>query len=256
MNKSQVANKQNSPKSATKRGRRKQPRELREAKEALYREHIMEVAERMFADQGFAETKMQDIARKAGISLGTLYQSYPGKQDLYRALLITRDSEMFEVATSRAQKVLPGMDSLEPLLWAMQAHVSFLLEHPDYLRMQLQQGYVWYHSASWPSSDEQQMWERGLAMLEQVFQWGADQGYFVPGDASEQAKLMMAMQQARLASWVGKGMRESHDEVLTVILADFIRLFCRPLVAAGLLSDDGYALNENTMAKMLAVSAD
>src|SRR3569623_1794934 len=58
------------------RGRRPQARKLRDAKDAMYREHIMEVAERIFADQGFANTKMQDIAAVAGISLGTLYQSY------------------------------------------------------------------------------------------------------------------------------------------------------------------------------------
>ena len=235
------------------RGRRPQSKELKAAKEALVREHILDVSERIFAEQGFGNTKMQDIAREAGVSLGTLYQSYPGKQELYRALLIARDAEMFEVATTRAQKTLPGMDSLEPLLWTMQAHVSYLLEHPDYLRMQLQQGYVWYHSASWPSSDEQSMWEQGLAMIEQVFQWGMNEGYFVPGQASEQAKLMMAMQQARLASWVSSGMSAAHDEVLTEILADFIRLFCRPLVANDLLTEGGQALNEETLKKIKAL---
>lgn len=232
------------------RGRRPQSRELKAAKEALVREHIMEVSERIFADQGFANTKMQDIAREAGVSLGTLYQSYPGKQDLYRAVIIARDREMFDVATARAQKALPGMQSIEPVLWAMQAHVSYLLEHPDYLRMQLQQGYVWYHSASWPSSDEQNMWERGLDMLEQVFKWGMDEGYLVPGRPGEQAKLMMAMQQARLASWVSNGMSEPHERVLTEILADFIRLFCRPGLACNQLTEDGSGLSAQTLQRL------
>lgn len=236
------------------RGRRKQPEELRQAKEALYREHILDVSEQMFAEQGFANTKMQDIARDAGISLGTLYQSYPGKQELYRALLIQRDTEMFQVATERAMKVLPGLSSIEQLLWTMQGHIQFLLEHPDYLRMQLQQGYVWYHSASWPSQDEQQMWERGLSMIEQVFRWGEQEKIFVPGKPAEQAKLMMAMQQARLASWVSEGMQASHAAIVTQIQADFVRLFCRPGVSQGLLSEDGSTLSEPTLSRMGALA--
>lgn len=236
------------------RGRRPQSKELKAAKDALVREHILDVSERIFAEQGFANSKMQDIAREAGISLGTLYQSYPGKQELYRALLIARDNEMFEVAMARAQGVLQGLDSVEQLLWTMQAHIEYLLQHPDYLRMQLQQGYVWYHSASWPSSDEQQMWERGLAMLEQVFSWGEQQGLFVPGKPAEQAKLMMAMQQARLASWVTEGMEAPHEAIVTQIQADFVRLFCPPQVAGGLLSSDGAKLNGSTQQKMKGVS--
>lgn len=235
------------------RGRRPQSKELKAAKDALVREHILEVSEGIFAEQGFANTKMQDIAREAGVSLGTLYQSYPGKQDLYRALLIARDSQMFKVATERAQRILPGLNAVEPLLWSMQAHVGFLLQHPDYLRMQLQQGYVWYHSASWPSTDEREMWEHGLSLLEQVFQWGMEQGYFVPGQPAEQSKLMMAMQQARLASWVSSGMQDSHEVVTVQILSDFVRLFCCPQVAKRLLTEDGGAMNDVTLGKIRAI---
>ncbi|MGB1580362.1 MAG: hypothetical protein ACPHER_02515, partial [Nevskiales bacterium] len=166
-----------------------------------------------------------------------------------------RDEEMFTVASQRAQAVLPGLDSLEPLLWAMQAHVEYLLEHPDYLRMQLQQGYVWYHSASWPSSDEQYMWEQGLSLLEQVFGWGASAGYFVPGIPAEQSKMMMAMQQARLASWVANGMQESQETVINRIQVDFVRLFSLPRVAVKLLSKDGTELSETARQKINEIAA-
>ena len=47
------------------RGRRPLQRRLRDAKDALYRQHILEVAETIFAQHGFAATKMQTIAAKA-----------------------------------------------------------------------------------------------------------------------------------------------------------------------------------------------
>ncbi len=236
------------------RGRRPQSRDLRAAKDALYREHILDVAESIFAEQGYENTKMKDIASAAGISLGTLYQSYPGKLELYRGLLIVRDNEMMNSALGRAQ-VLQGLESVEQILWMMQAHVLYLLEHPDYLRIQLQQGYAWYHSAARPSSDEQQLWERGLAMMEQVFNWGTNQGLFVPGVPADQSKLLMAQQQTRLANWVSDGMQEAHDDVVMRVLADFVRQFCRPQVAASMMAEDGGALNAATIDKIRQVGA-
>jgi AcrR family transcriptional regulator len=79
------------------RGRRPLQRRLRDAKDALYRQHILEVAETIFAQHGFAATKMQTIAAKAGVSLATLYQAYANKQALHRSILIERDRQMLAV---------------------------------------------------------------------------------------------------------------------------------------------------------------
>ena len=37
-------------------------------------------------------------------------------------------------------------------------------------------------------------------------------------------------------------MRESHDEVVATIQAEFVRSFCRPTVACRLLTEDGLRL--------------
>lgn len=235
------------------RGRRPQSQDLRAAKDALYREHIMEAAERIFAEQGFDATKMQDIARAVGISLGTLYQAYPGKSELHRAILVARSGQMFNVVMAKGQPIFRQPKTIEHLLWLMNAHLLFLLQHPDYLRIQLQQGHAWYHSTAWPSSDEEMLWKQGLALMQQIFAWGQAEGMFIPGDVTDQARLMMALQQTRLANWVGDGMKESHDDVIAHVQADFVRNFCRPQVAAGLLSPEGDHLNEAATAKLRAI---
>jgi AcrR family transcriptional regulator len=228
---------------------------LRAAKDAMYREHIMEAAERIFADQGFANTKMQDIARAVGVSLSTLYQAYPGKDDLYRAILIGRDAEMMSAVMAKGQQVLQQPQTIERLLWLMETHLRFLLEHPDYLRMQLQQGHAWYHSTAWPSREEQQMWERGLAVLEQVFAWGAKEGFLIPGKAADQGRMMLTLQQTRLANWVMGGTQEPHDTVVARVQADFVRTFCSPETAARLLSADGANLNAESLGQIRSAAA-
>lgn len=235
------------------RGRRPQSMGLKAAKDALYREHILEAAEHIFAEQGFASARMNDIAKAVGISLGTLYQAYPGKTELYRAILIARDNEMLKTVMTKGHKVLQQPQSIEQLLWLMNTHLTYLLDHPDYLRMQLQQGHAWYHVTARPSEDEQKIWERGLATMKQVFIWGESQGHFIAGDAIDQARLMLALQQTRLANWVSAGMREAHAIVMARVQADFVRYFCRPAIAEKFLSKDGASLSSDAQKRILSV---
>ncbi len=214
----------------------------------------MAVAERIFADQGFAATRMQDIASAATISLAKLYQSYPGKSELYRAILIARDTEMLEEVMARGEALLTQPQSIDQLLWLTAINLRYLLEHPDYLRMQLQEGYAWYHTAAQASSDEQQMWERGLAVMQQVFRWGINAGLFMAGEPEDMARLLMALQQTRLANWVMAEMQEPAEVVISRIQADFVRNFCTPKTAAILLSDDGLSLNQETQQRIAAIN--
>lgn len=48
---------------------------------------LLDVAERLFAQQGFAGTAVRDIAREAGLTAPSLYNHFEGKQALYEAVL-------------------------------------------------------------------------------------------------------------------------------------------------------------------------
>jgi len=51
------------------------------------REHLLEVADRLFAERGYAETKIEVIASMAGFTRGAFYRHFPSKEDLFLALL-------------------------------------------------------------------------------------------------------------------------------------------------------------------------
>jgi AcrR family transcriptional regulator len=58
---------------------------LEAARTRMYHDLIFECAERVFAEKGFDESTMQDVASEAGISLKTLYATFPGQdRDLGR----------------------------------------------------------------------------------------------------------------------------------------------------------------------------
>lgn len=50
-------------------------------------QEILEAALRAFTQNGFAATHMEDIARRAGITKGTIYLYYQSKEDLFGALV-------------------------------------------------------------------------------------------------------------------------------------------------------------------------
>jgi len=50
-------------------------------------ERILDAAERLFAEKGFAGTAVRDIAAEVGLNPASLYNHFPGKQELYEAVL-------------------------------------------------------------------------------------------------------------------------------------------------------------------------
>jgi AcrR family transcriptional regulator len=55
---------------------------LRERRSQLTREEILLTARRLFAERGYARTSVRDIAREAGVSPQTVYDSIGSKSEL------------------------------------------------------------------------------------------------------------------------------------------------------------------------------
>lgn len=53
------------------------------------RQQILDGARRMFLSKGFEAASMQDVAREAGVSKGTLYVYFSSKEDMFGALVLS-----------------------------------------------------------------------------------------------------------------------------------------------------------------------
>lgn len=67
---------------------------------AATRERIIEAATQAFAEQGYHDTSMDDIVRRAGMSKGAIYFHFPGKE----ALFFTLVERLADVLESSARK--------------------------------------------------------------------------------------------------------------------------------------------------------
>ena len=61
---------------------------LQEAKQIMYRNHILDVGEEVFAELGYEGTQVKMVAAQAEISLSTLYGHFKNKMELYHNLYL------------------------------------------------------------------------------------------------------------------------------------------------------------------------
>ncbi len=82
------------------------PRQLpapRQRRKEARPQELLDAALALFVDKGFAATRAEEVAQRAGVSKGTLYLYYPSKEELFKAVvrsnlgaLITEGIELVE----------------------------------------------------------------------------------------------------------------------------------------------------------------
>jgi len=204
---------------------RRTPRdEARQARTGVYRQHILEAAERIFAEHGFESAKVQEVSQLAGLSMGTIYAIFPSKQELCGAILEARGQELLGLARGVAARRLPPREALGALI---EVYVDYFLAHPAFLRMHLRSGTSWAMSPS-PGTEEQiQKWQEIHALQAEIFRRGIAEGVFVKDDPGYLSRLFTVMDQVLLSEWVAGGMKSGRGELVRR-LGDLVeRAFCR-----------------------------
>jgi AcrR family transcriptional regulator len=191
------------------------PRQVREkarqARTELYRQHILDAAEAVFAERGFESAKLQDISRAAGLSMGTIYALFPGKDDLFRAILDGRGREMLQVARAGAQSDPDPRVALDRLI---EAYVDYFVAHPNFLRMHLRLGTSWVLGPAMGSPEQVRLWAEIHALQADLMRRGIAAKQFVAEDPAFLAKVFSALDQVLLADWVATGMTADRGELI------------------------------------------
>jgi AcrR family transcriptional regulator len=64
---------------------------------------LLAAATRLFAEQGYAGTSIEDINAAAGLTRGAIYHHYAGKAQLFRAVFEAKEAEMTAAIAAAAQ---------------------------------------------------------------------------------------------------------------------------------------------------------
>jgi len=199
---------------------------------------ILDAALDCFAEHGFAATRLDDVAHRAGVTKGTLYLYFPNKEELFKAVV--------------AQALVPNLERGEALLSEAAEPQSTAALLAEVMR-------GWAELASSPAGAipkivvseagnfpdlarfyREQVVDRGMALLRRVLQLGIARGEFRALDLDDTvrcvvAPLLMAMLwrhslgRHELAGFDPDALCQTHLQ----LLLDGLRV-CRPLDDLGI----------------------
>lgn len=112
-----------SPKKPTRRSNR--------TSQSAFREMLTAIAERLFAEEGYANVSIRRITREAGCSPMTFYVYFESKRDVLRSIW----DRIASNALTHCSEIIENIDDpVERLRAYCHAHVQYWLDHPnDYL---------------------------------------------------------------------------------------------------------------------------
>jgi AcrR family transcriptional regulator len=99
------------------------PRRTNRLPRGARRLQLLRAAQEVFVAQGFHAAAMDDIADRAGVSKPVLYQHFPGKRELYLALL---EQQVDELADRVAQAMAGTDDNRSRVDGAVGAYFDFI----------------------------------------------------------------------------------------------------------------------------------
>jgi AcrR family transcriptional regulator len=201
--------------------RKKKNPNLEAARSRMYHDLIFDCAERVFAEKGFDESTMQDVASEAGISLKTLYATFPGKTDIYAEIQMTRGLAFLAAVREGAGEG----NALERLEGGLRAFVDVLLAHEPFRRILLREGRTWGLNPA--TKHTREAWQAGIDYVARVVRRGIEEGVFHPGDPELLAGTVMAVMQVQLAGLLLKvGDDADSEAIVDEILVLLRRILC------------------------------
>ena len=149
---------------------------------------LIEAAIEVFAEKGFAAARLEDVARRAGVSKGTAYLYFPNKEALFKAAIaeavVTR-IEMGErdVQDSQACSSELLRDVLEHWAQVITSRQGCLLKLIVAEAKNFPELAAWHHA---------EVAERGQRLLAAVLTRGVVRGEFRPMDVEAMAAVIAA----------------------------------------------------------------
>ncbi|MFD7511866.1 TetR/AcrR family transcriptional regulator [Streptomyces sp. NPDC059853] len=92
---------------------------LRERKKQQTRQHISDVATGMFLERGFDEVTVAEVAEAADVSVNTVYNYFPAKEDLF----LDRQEEIIDHPSLLVRERAPGQSAAEAVLGAIRQEI-------------------------------------------------------------------------------------------------------------------------------------
>jgi len=101
------------------------------AKKAVRKQQIIQAAIEVFSKSNFQNSSISEIAQKADIAEGTIYQYFKNKEDLFFSIPAQKTKEFCEELDLHLQGIHDAFNKIRKFIWY---YLYFLKMNPDYAR--------------------------------------------------------------------------------------------------------------------------
>ncbi len=146
---------------------------------------ILSAARSVFADKGYAQASMRDIARAAGISVGGLYIYFRNKEELYRTFMLDWISSL----NNRTHEALARhTDPIAAIRAFISISIDFARTHRE---MMVLQGREW--GFTFGAEMKRDFFKERRRIIEDIIGNGIATGAFAPCDVEQAANVIFSI---------------------------------------------------------------
>ncbi|MGV0732080.1 TetR/AcrR family transcriptional regulator [Mycolicibacter sinensis] len=203
--------------------RKRSATSLDDARRAMYRRQILAAAEYEFGQTGFTGARVGAIAKRAGVSLTTVYRHFSGKDELWDALNAERMTEFVAAVQGRTDKNATALDNI---LSAARVEVEFFAGHPNFLHLHLRDGLSWGTATTLIDAgrgEQREVWRTGMDMITRAAEAAIEAGEITRLRPAVVASLVISALQIWLTDWVAGDCRQPVEALADEVVAHLRR---------------------------------
>lgn len=195
----------------------------RERERLRQREELLSAARDLFAEKGYHNVSMHEIAQKAEFSVGTLYKFFKDKEDLYKALIRSR-AEKFHAALKAVLTRPSSEDAMAVIKDYVAAKTALLTGGAAMLRLYFAETRgASFNLRSGLDQEIRKLYDDVLDALADVFRIGIRKKLFRPLDPYYMAVALESLTNGFLQCWIEDPERHSYEANVPLILDIFFQ---------------------------------
>ena len=197
----------------------------RERERQQHREEILSAALQLFAEKGFSNVSMQEIAAAAEFATGTLYNFFSSKENLFFELLVATAEESLGM-------ILPALDGPESedvkLSRFIRLHERIIREKSSALRLYVLESGGRCLPGPRVEAKKKEIDEQIVSRLSQTIASGISKGVLTDVDPVIAAKCLSASLESLILAAVGEPQATDVSEDLRKVETLFFRGLVKP----------------------------
>jgi len=187
------------------------------SKKIIRRESIIQAAIEVFSKKDFKTASISEIAQKAGIADGTIYQYFRNKEDLFFSIPIEKTNEFRSQLELHLEGISGALNKIRKFVWY---YLYFFKTNPDYGRLLMLEMRV---SKSFIKTETYGFLKQSVSPVMNIVIEGQDEGVIRKDtDIYILRHIILGTLEHMVSRWLLKGEKydllEHHQEVSRILI--------------------------------------